>query len=696
MPQAGRVGDMAKSPGDSSGHAVEGGASPDVLINGRAALRVAGPAKEGGDAITWRPSRGSTGVFINGEPAFRSGDETLHVGGKGKLVEGSPDVLLGDMKPGAGARRKRPHDKAVTVDVKDALGRPIRGATVKAFCPHEAHPAKEIDGATSVGGLCSDAKVSVQKALQVGAWDTGASLKAASPAMLKTLSGAGSVSANGTGGTPYVEAPVPPVTPNAGSSVPLPDPNGTAEVRLTTVHNWVELIFKAFGHKLPTRPGRLALLGVREASLRGVDPAATVDEVEKDAAKGDLDEVTFTREKRADPTYNDLLICVWTDTKVHTRQHVEVFECTIDAHPGDGTLRLPFLLEGKVFHARPGPFKKQYPGKRVALRVSPGKKKKEKPKGPTAEKILAIARKEIGTTEHPPGSNMNKYGAWYQMNGVFWCAEFVSWVFAKAGIPQIRYAHCNDAARNFRSGAWGTWHGPNTRAKPGDVIIFDWDRNGNYDHTGIVVDDDGHWLTTIEGNTSPSNAGSQSNGDGVYLKKRDRFGVLGFGRPRLKASAPPELRSFIRWGGESERLHGKSMYHSTLLHHHYFKFKKDPSGRYRPDPKAARYRRFMRIYNAAVNKKDIPYLIVSSRYIKTYSEWAAWVVEHPGEKPGARSVVREGGLVAPKGIAGRYLPSFLTRKYAERVLARASAMSDSKKAAKLRAELKRALLKLAV
>ncbi len=689
MPQAGRVGDKAIH--GSSGPAVEGEVSqgsPDVLINGRAALRVAEPG-EGSSAGAWRASRGSTGVFINGKPAFRSGDETLHVGGKGQLVEGSPDVFLGDMKPGAGARRKRPHDKVVAVTVKDALGRPIKDATVQAFCPHHAHPAKQIKGSTAIAGLCSDAKVTMQKALQVGAWDAGASLKVADPAMLKTLS------SNGTGGAPYIEAPAPAETPNGGGSVPIPAPDGTADVRLTTVHNWVELIFEAFGQRLPTRPGRLALLGVREASLRAALPETTVEEAEKDAATGNLEEVTFTREKRASPTYNDLLIAVWTDTKVNTRQHVEVFECTIDAHPGEGELRLPFLLEGKVFHAKPGPFKKAYPGKRVALHVSPGKKKKAKPTGPTAEKVLAVARKEIGQTEHPPGSNRQKYGAWYGFNGVFWCAEFVSWVFAHAGVPAIHYAHCNVGAANFRNGAWGTWHGPSSRAKPGDIVIFDWDRNGDYDHTAIIVDDDGHWMTTIEGNTSPSStSGSQSNGDGVYLKKRDRFGVVGFGRPKLQASGPPPLRSFIRWGGEGERLHGKSMYHSTLLHHRYFK--KDPSGRNRPDPKAARYRRFMKIYNAAVNKKDIPYLIVSSRYIKTYSEWAAWVLANPAEKPGPRSVVRESGLVAPKGLGGRYLPSFIGPKYAERVLARAAAMSDKKKAAKLRAELKKALLKLAI
>ena len=51
-------------------------------------------------------------------------------------------------------------------------------------------------------------------------------------------------------------------------------------------------------------------------------------------------------------------------------------------------------------------------------------------------------------------------------NGVSWCAEFVSWVFAHAGMPEIRYAHCNVGEAQFRNGAWGTWHGPNELAQP--------------------------------------------------------------------------------------------------------------------------------------------------------------------------------------------------------------------------------------
>nr|DAY44672.1 MAG TPA: CHAP domain protein [Caudoviricetes sp.] len=58
-------------------------------------------------------------------------------------------------------------------------------------------------------------------------------------------------------------------------------------------------------------------------------------------------------------------------------------------------------------------------------------------------------------------------------------------------------------------------------AQRGDVVLFDWDQDGLTDHVGIVEANLGDgWLQTIEGNTSSSNAGSQSSGNGVYRRQR--------------------------------------------------------------------------------------------------------------------------------------------------------------------------------
>jgi hypothetical protein len=34
----------------------------------------------------------------------------------------------------------------------------------------------------------------------------------------------------------------------------------------------------------------------------------------------------------------------------------------------------------------------------------------------TAEDVLQVARRQIGTKESPPGTNSNKYGKWYGMD----------------------------------------------------------------------------------------------------------------------------------------------------------------------------------------------------------------------------------------------------------------------------------------
>ena len=39
-------------------------------------------------------------------------------------------------------------------------------------------------------------------------------------------------------------------------------------------------------------------------------------------------------------------------------------------------------------------------------------------------------------------------------------------------------------------------------AKPGDIVLFDWDGDGVSDHTGIVAENNGGTITTVEGNTS--------------------------------------------------------------------------------------------------------------------------------------------------------------------------------------------------
>ncbi|MFS8070708.1 MAG: hypothetical protein ACMG6S_30450, partial [Byssovorax sp.] len=170
-----------------------------------------------------------------------------------------------------------------------------------------------------------------------------------------------------------VHAPAPPATPPAKPEVHIVRPSTpTAHVTLTTVHNWVELVFRAFNQTLPTAATEIAILGVREASLSG---KGTVAQLEAAAGAGQTDKVTFTTEARDAnfahaTTWNDLLFIAYTDSTPARAQHVEVFECTIDAGAGESPLGVPVSLEGKLYSARPGGhISSRYPGNDIALHM---------------------------------------------------------------------------------------------------------------------------------------------------------------------------------------------------------------------------------------------------------------------------------------------------------------------------------------
>ena len=106
MPPLGRLGDKSQASGDAHGcvacpHTVIGPAvqgSPDVLVNYRPALRVGDMGIHApccGPNI-WTATEGSGTVLINNRPAHRQGDKDQHCGASGTLIEGSPDVMVGD------------------------------------------------------------------------------------------------------------------------------------------------------------------------------------------------------------------------------------------------------------------------------------------------------------------------------------------------------------------------------------------------------------------------------------------------------------------------------------------------------------------------------------------------------------------------------------------------------------------------
>jgi uncharacterized Zn-binding protein involved in type VI secretion len=83
-------------PHECIGPAVTG--SPDVIVNNQPALRV---DDSGIHALccgpnTWVAIDGSETVLINNRKAHRLDDLDQHCGGPGRMVDGSPDVLVGE------------------------------------------------------------------------------------------------------------------------------------------------------------------------------------------------------------------------------------------------------------------------------------------------------------------------------------------------------------------------------------------------------------------------------------------------------------------------------------------------------------------------------------------------------------------------------------------------------------------------
>lgn len=120
MPGQGRLGDKANVPLDAHGcpacpHPAIGPAiqgSPDVNVNRRPALRVDDPGIHTAccGTNTWTATQGSMTVFINGKAAHRMGDQNRHCGGMGQLVEGSPNVIVGESGGGGGGGASRGGD----------------------------------------------------------------------------------------------------------------------------------------------------------------------------------------------------------------------------------------------------------------------------------------------------------------------------------------------------------------------------------------------------------------------------------------------------------------------------------------------------------------------------------------------------------------------------------------------------------
>ena len=149
----------------------------------------------------------------------------------------------------------------------------------------------------------------------------------------------------------------------------------------------------------------------------------------------------------------------------------------------------------------------------------------------TVQELLAVARKELGNTESPAGSNRTKYGKWMGLDGYAWCMSFVQWCFAQVGVKlPLRTGSCGELMRAAQAaGCWVT-----ANFQPGDVVIYDFSgQRKTTQHCGIVeLELPDYGVQAIEGNTSER--GSQDNGGMVCRKNRAQKYIIGAVRPQFE------------------------------------------------------------------------------------------------------------------------------------------------------------------
>ncbi len=151
----------------------------------------------------------------------------------------------------------------------------------------------------------------------------------------------------------------------------------------------------------------------------------------------------------------------------------------------------------------------------------------------TRTDALTVAASQLGVTEDPPGSNRVRY--WPEVgqpigstSGWAWCAAFVTWVLLQVGVDLRKPVPWPYQCQRIMLWARATGRWKTSDPTPGDLVLYCWDGSGRAAHIGIherIVDG---LYQAIEGNTSPTNVGSQSNGGGVYRRIRSRTVILGW------------------------------------------------------------------------------------------------------------------------------------------------------------------------
>lgn len=128
--------------------------------------------------------------------------------------------------------------------------------------------------------------------------------------------------------------------------------------------------------------------------------------------------------------------------------------------------------------------------------------------GGSVQAIISLAQSQLG-------NDGAKYWNWYfgggYVNGSVtqYCACFVSWLLDQVGATAYSFPRANafdasDTPSQYRI--------PERQLIAGDIVSFDWGGDSGGDHVGLVIGNNGSYITTIEGNT-----------DGGLVKQKERY-----------------------------------------------------------------------------------------------------------------------------------------------------------------------------
>lgn len=160
----------------------------------------------------------------------------------------------------------------------------------------------------------------------------------------------------------------------------------------------------------------------------------------------------------------------------------------------------------------------------------------------TAAQIVSKAVSQIGVKESPANSNNVKYNTVYygravSGSGYAWCATFVWWVFYECDATNLlplgkKSAYCPTIGDYIIASGRRV---SKSAGQPGDIVLFDWNKNNSSDHIGIIEkrNSDGSY-SCIEGNTSVNN---NSNGGQVMRRVRYQSQISHIYRPPYTGGA---------------------------------------------------------------------------------------------------------------------------------------------------------------